>query len=93
VGTRLPNAFGLFDMHGNLREWCHDSWKEKSYEKTLLNDPVGPRSGSYHVIRGGSWNSSPSYARSAFRSTSIKETNRSDNLGFRCVASALSWQR
>jgi formylglycine-generating enzyme required for sulfatase activity len=85
VGTRLPNAFGLFDMHGNLREWCHDIWREKAYETPSLEDPVGPRSGSYHVIRGGAWNSSPSYSRSAFRSTSIRETNRSDNLGFRCV--------
>jgi formylglycine-generating enzyme required for sulfatase activity len=87
VGTRLPNAFGLFDMHGNLREWCHDIWNEKAYEKTQLHDPVGPRSGSYHVIRGGGWNSSPSYSRSAFRSTSIKETNRTNNLGFRWVRS------
>ena len=84
VATRLPNAFGLFDMHGNLREWCNDIWNEKSYEKALLTDPVGPRSGSYHVIRGGAWTESAERCRSAFRVGEPIET-RTAAIGFRCV--------
>jgi sulfatase modifying factor 1 len=84
VGTKLPNAFGLFDMQGNVREWCHDFWRERSYKiEPLQIDPNGPSSGSYRVIRGGGWTGSASYARSAFRSNIT--SNQSHNIGFRCV--------
>ena len=57
VGTKLPNGFGLFDMHGNLYEWCGDFYDEKWYEKSSPNDPNGPAAGSDRVIRGGTWTS------------------------------------
>lgn len=72
VGTRLPNPFGLFDMHGNLWEWCGDWSNPKWYETSgspsgLSVDPVGPPTGTRRVLRGGSHNYSATYARSAYR--------------------------
>ena len=56
VGTKLPNAFGLYDMSGNVREWCWN-WKTSSYdtEKEGGSDPTGTSAGSYRVFRGGGW--------------------------------------
>src|SRR5262249_49839163 len=67
VGTKLPNPFGLFDMHGNLYEWCHDNFEEKWYEKSSVDDPTGPSAGSSRVIRGGFRASNASNCRSAYR--------------------------
>ena len=52
VGQKLPNAFGLYDMHGSVREWCSDWYGE--YPSKTLADPIGPSSGSFRVLRGGS---------------------------------------
>ena len=84
VGTKLPNAFGLHDMHGNLYEWCSDFYEEKWYEKSLLDDPNGPASGSSRVLRGGYWSFTASYCRSAYRGSNTP-SNRLYNYGFRCV--------
>ena len=84
VGTKLPNAFGLYDMHGNLQEWCGDFHDEKWYEKSQPNDPKGPASGSHRVVRGGNWTSYASYCRSACRSSSTP-SNRHYTIGFRVV--------
>ncbi len=84
VGTLLPNGFGLYDMYGNLYEWCQDYWDEKWYEKTSSNDPNGPFSGSNRVLRGGSWNFSTSSCRSASRGLD-SPSSRHGSFGFRCV--------
>jgi formylglycine-generating enzyme required for sulfatase activity len=65
VGTKAPNAWGLYDMHGNVWEWTQDWYG--GYSSSAVTDPVGPSSGSYRVHRGGSWIYDSQYCRSAFR--------------------------
>ena len=68
VGSYSPNAWGLYDMHGNVWEWCSD-WYGKDYYAKANNsrDPEGPSSGSCRVIRGGSWSIGARFCRSAYR--------------------------
>ena len=66
VGQKKPNTWGLYDMHGNVWEWCSD-WRENSYANAGTTDPQGPSSGEYRVLRGGSWYIIPRSCRSAFR--------------------------
>ena len=84
VGLRLPNPFGLYDMHGNMCEWCQDYWSEQGYEKSVTDNPIGPSFGSGRVIRGGHFNSDASNCRSAYRSAH-SPSNRYYYHGFRCV--------
>ncbi|MDZ7615416.1 MAG: formylglycine-generating enzyme family protein, partial [Patescibacteria group bacterium] len=67
VGKRLPNGFGLFDVHGNVWEWCADRFDEGYYAISPVDDPPGPESGSVGVIRGGSWGHDAKRCRSATR--------------------------
>ena len=67
VGSYLPNAWGLYDMHGNVVEWCLDWWVS-DLGSSAVTDPKGPNSGSPRVVRGGSWGSYAQYCRSAYRS-------------------------
>lgn len=84
VGTYPPNAFGLYDMHGNISEWCNDWWESDYYGRSPLEDPPGPEQGSSRVCRGGSWEFPPEGCRSAFRSIN-DPTARDNDLGFRLV--------
>lgn len=82
VGTKKPNVWGLYDMHGNVREWCQDWYG--SYPVGKVTDPVGPSTGSNRVVRGGSWYNNAQYCRSAYRNY-YDPANRYYYLGFRCV--------
>lgn len=67
VGSFRPNRFGLQDMHGNVSEWCADAFSPSYYVRSPVDDPGGPDTSSERVVRGGSWNSRPQFARSADR--------------------------
>ena len=80
VGQKVPNAWGVHDMHGNIQEWCAD-W-DGSYNSETVTDPQGPSQGEFRVLRGGSWGGDPGYCRSADRSDDDPD-RRLDNFGFR----------
>ena len=80
VGQKQPNSWGLYDMHGNVWEWCGDS--RGNYEGSVVEDPTGPASGSSRLLCGGSFTNQSSFVRSAFRNY-YQPTNRYLNIGFR----------
>lgn len=67
TGVKKPNAFGLYDMHGGVWEWCADRYDADYYFTSSLVDPQGPNKGPFRVLRGGSWFRYAKYARSAYR--------------------------
>ncbi len=89
AGQKTPNSWGLYDMHGNVAEWCQDFYDETFYSQSPAKDPHGPAKGDKCVLRGGSWRAGEDGCRSSARNS---ETPRfadacfgSDACGFRCV--------
>ena len=85
VGSFPPNSFGLYDMHGNLWEWCQDHW-HKNYKRAPNNGSpwLSDKENASRVLRGGSWQNDPWFCRSASRSRDKPEDKISD-VGFRVV--------
>ncbi len=85
VGLKRPNKLGLYDMNGNVCEWCWD-WYQSSYASLASENPTGTESGSYRVIRGGDCKSNAMFCRSATRGKCAPESKET-NIGFRVVCS------
>jgi formylglycine-generating enzyme required for sulfatase activity len=84
--TRFPNAWGLYDMSGNVWEWCND-WYAKSYPFGSQTDPAGPSTGTSRVLRGGSWQSDAAVRCWSYRFSNVPgdERKNRNRYGFRCV--------
>lgn len=87
VGTKKPNAFGLYDTSGNVREWVNDWYDDEHYAKSPKTDPKGPLSGYGRAYRGGSKDGMEFPTRSSYRWRETPDT-RAQNLGFRLAMDA-----
>jgi formylglycine-generating enzyme required for sulfatase activity len=92
VGQKKPNAWGLYDMHGNVAEWCNDNYDKSYYAASPDHNPRGLAEGDKNVLRGGAWNSARDGLRSAARVGEAPGFQDAcfarDAIGFRCVRKA-----
>ena len=89
VGQKLPNPWGIFDLYGNVWEWCNDFYKVDYYQESPEKSPKGPEFGDNKVLRGGSWDSEANQCRSSYRYNEVPGYTDIcigyDIYGFRCV--------
>jgi formylglycine-generating enzyme required for sulfatase activity len=88
VGGKIPNAWNLYDMLGNVWEWVNDWYDESFYSTGETRDPKGPAGGTYRALRGGSWVSYPRYVRVSDRLGQAWVRNR--DIGLRCAGDSLA---
>jgi formylglycine-generating enzyme required for sulfatase activity len=84
VGKKMANTFGLFDMHGNVLQWCSDWFDLDYYKESSTVDPGGPKTGDKRVLRGGCYGFSAEHCRAAYRGSGAPDA-RGINIGFRVV--------
>ncbi len=92
VGKKKPNAWGLYDMHGNVAEWCNDNYDKNYYHASPEANPRGPSQGKENVLRGGAWKSGADTLKSSYRLGDNPGFSDAclarDAIGFRCVRKA-----
>jgi formylglycine-generating enzyme required for sulfatase activity len=87
VGLKEPNELGIYDMSGNVSEWCNDWLSRDYYSKSPTDNPTGPNTGEVRIARGGSWHSFPRYCRSTSRQGGGLPLLSNTYVGFRVVLS------
>jgi len=87
VGTKSPNGLGIYDMNGNVREWCQDWYNMNYYKSSPRNNPQGHPSGDRRIFRGSGWRPTEKHVRSSFRDLKVPDDRRRNTIGFRIAFS------